>query len=73
MLLITYKMTPEFSIRFILDDQTFVEGSESNITIRQEKKKTTVEVTYFFNTTSETVPQVEYLVQTEYQEADIGT
>lgn len=73
MLLITYKMPKEFSIRFILDDQTFVEGSESNITIRQEKKKTTVEVTYFFNTTSETVPQVEYLVQTEYQEADIGT
>lgn len=50
-----------------------MEGSESNITLRQEKKKKTIEVTYFFNSTSETEPQVEYLVQTEYQEADIGT
>lgn len=40
--------------------------------VEQEKKTRNV-VNYHFSTTTETSPQIEHLVQTEYQEADMGT
>ena len=61
-----------------MDDKSYwngVEGQNGTITLErlEQKKKTTNIVNYFINETAKTTPEVDDLVQTEYQEADIGT
>ncbi|KZS12129.1 putative Peptide transporter family 1 [Daphnia magna] len=41
--------------------------------MRQETKKKTYEYIYDLNDTAATTPEVEYIVQTEYQKTEIGT
>ncbi len=61
-------------LRFILDDETFDDGMEGNITMipLKRKKKDPSEYFYFFNTTAETEPPVQHIVQTEYTTTEIG-
>ncbi|XP_057379153.1 solute carrier family 15 member 1-like [Daphnia carinata] len=60
-------------VAFFVDDYTFEEHAGSNIRIRQESKKTTYEYTYVLNETAATTPEINYIVQTEYQKTEIGT
>uniref|UniRef100_A0A0P5N991 Oligopeptide transporter 1 n=1 Tax=Daphnia magna TaxID=35525 RepID=A0A0P5N991_9CRUS len=65
--------TGDPSVAFFVDDNTFQEYAGLNITMRQETKKKTYEYIYDLNDTAATTPEVEYIVQTEYQKTEIGT
>uniref|UniRef100_A0A0P5Y463 Oligopeptide transporter 1 n=1 Tax=Daphnia magna TaxID=35525 RepID=A0A0P5Y463_9CRUS len=65
--------TGDPSVAFFVDDNTFQEYAGLNITMRQETKKKTYEYIYVLNDTAATTPEVEYIVQTEYQKTEIGT
>ena len=63
------------SFRFILEDITFEDGSEGNITmvpLNKQKKKDPNRYDYFFNLTAETTPQLRQIVQTKYLDPEIG-
>lgn len=65
--------TGDPSVAFFVDDDTFQEYAGLNITMRQETKKKIYEYIYVLNDTAATTPEVEYIVQTEYQKTEIGT
>uniref|UniRef100_A0A0P5NN81 Oligopeptide transporter 1 n=1 Tax=Daphnia magna TaxID=35525 RepID=A0A0P5NN81_9CRUS len=65
--------TGDPSVAFFVDDNTFQEYAGLNITMRQKTKKKTYEYIYVLNDTAATTPEVEYIVQTEYQKTEIGT
>ncbi|KAK4036170.1 hypothetical protein OUZ56_028236 [Daphnia magna] len=65
--------TGDPSVAFFVDDNTFQEYAGLNIRMRQETKKKTYQYIYVLNDTAATTPEVEYIVQTEYQNTEIGT
>ena len=55
-----------------MDDQTYESYSGWNITMIQKLKKKTFQYVYHLNNTSETTPEVDSIVQTDYQETETG-